>query len=238
METLIPFLWAYERSEGVSCTYEVESIIFCEDLPSTKAGELSFLQLYVSLNWIQVLTLATSYSNCSQMRIWIWSYAIQNPEGISPLEESAPVIKNTFFPPRTAIPRQAFMTPQGVSNDLQRYWKIFKLFSNKNRFLFHMFASGLELACALCGPIWSGENAMECRKTWVSKCQKDWESFKHIAFLIFNFTHCKDFHISQPRKTKVGCIMGLKTSGGETQTWSCAGIWVYIWQLEVFIFLP
>lgn len=27
-----------------------------------------------------------------------------------------------------------------------------------------MFASGLELACALCGPIWSGENAMECRK--------------------------------------------------------------------------
>lgn len=33
--------------------------------------------------------------------------------------------------------------------------------------------------------------------------------------------------------------MGLKTSGGGgTQTWSCAGIWVYVWQLEVFIFLP
>lgn len=27
------------------------------------------------------------------------------PRGNSPLEESAPVIKNTFFPPRTAIPK-------------------------------------------------------------------------------------------------------------------------------------
>ena len=58
--------------------------------------------------------------------IWIWSYTTE-PRGNSPLENSAPVIKNTFFPPRTAIPRQGFMTPQGVSNDLQRYWKILKL---------------------------------------------------------------------------------------------------------------
>lgn len=27
-----------------------------------------------------------------------------------------------------------------------------------------MFASGLALACALYGPIWLGENAMDCRK--------------------------------------------------------------------------
>lgn len=52
------------------------------------------------------------------------------------------------------------------------------------------------------------------KKTWVSKCQKDWESFEHIAFPIFLISHCKDFHISQPGKTKVGCIVGLKTSGG------------------------
>ena len=76
-----------------------------------------------------------------------------------------------------------------------------------------MFASGLELACAL---LWTYLVGWKCygmqKKAWVSKWQKDWESFEHIALPIFLISHCKDFHISQPGKTKAGCIMGLKIS--------------------------
>ena len=139
--------------------------------------------------------------------IWIWSYTTE-PRGNSPLENSAPVIKNTFSPLEQLSPDKVSWHPrvsQMISRDIGKFSSCSQIRIISFSYVCFRFRISLCL-------IWTYLVGWKCyrmqKKAWVSKWQKDWESFEHIALPIFLISHCKDFHILNLAKQKQDVLWG------------------------------